>query len=113
MCNQSILNIITNEILKAARESLGDRLEKIILYGSYARKDYDDDSDIDIMVLANIPREDCWKERAKINSRTGWLDLEYDVLVSLQVTDSKTFYNFLRTEPFYQNVLRDGVVLSD
>ena len=112
MCNQSLLDIITDEVLKAAKESLGDKLDKVILYGSYARKDNDEDSDIDIMILADIPREDCWIERTKINSLTGWLDLEYDVLISLHVTDCATFYKFLRVEPFYQNVMRDGVVLS-
>ena len=112
MCSLSVLGIITNEVIKAAGESLGDKLDKIILYGSYARKDYDADSDIDIMILADIPREECWKERLKISNLTGWLDLKYDVLISLHVTDCTTFYKFLRVEPFYQNVLRDGVILS-
>ena len=48
--------------MQAARESLGDKLDKVILYGSYARGDYDDESDIDIMVLADIPREACGYE---------------------------------------------------
>ena len=112
MHSQHILSIITDEILKAARDTLGDKLDKVILYGSYAREDSSNDSDIDIMILADITREDCWKERTKISRLTGWLDLEYDVLISLHVTDCTTFYKFLNVEPFYQNVLREGVVLS-
>ena len=32
---------------------LGDMIFKIILYGSYARGDFDSESDIDIMMLFN------------------------------------------------------------
>jgi len=46
MCSQSILNEITNKVVRAARECLGDKLDRVILYGSYARGDYDDESDI-------------------------------------------------------------------
>ena len=112
MCSQPVLNIITSEVVKAARESLGDRLEKVILYGSYARGDNDDESDIDIMILANIPHEDCWKECMKISGLTGWLDLEYDVLVSLHVTDCATFYQYINAMPFFMNVVKEGVELS-
>jgi hypothetical protein len=64
------------------------------------------------MVLADIPREDCWKEYMKISSLTSGLDLMYDVLLSVQVTDSATFYRFINDLPFYKNVLNEGVELS-
>ena len=35
-------------------ELLGDRLKKVILYGSYARGDYSENSDIDIMILTDF-----------------------------------------------------------
>ena len=112
MCTQATLNTITSKVAQAAKDSLGDRLEKVILYGSYARGDYDDESDIDIMVLADIPHEDCWKERTKISERIRTLDLEHDVLVSLHVTDCATFYTYMSDLPFYMNVDKEGVTLS-
>jgi len=51
MCNQSALKKITDKVVSAARESLGDKLDRVILYGSYARGDYNANSDVDIMVL--------------------------------------------------------------
>ena len=35
---------------------LGENLKKVILYGSYARGDYTENSDIDIMVLTTAYR---------------------------------------------------------
>ena len=112
MCDQSVLNIITSKVVAAAKESLGDKLDKVILYGSYARGDYDDESDIDIMILADIPREDCGSEYNKINSFVSRLGLEHDILVYVDITDVATFNKYIDAMPFYTNVLKDGVELS-
>jgi len=55
MCSKAVLDEITERICAAAKEVLGEKLEKVLLYGSYARGDYDEYSDIDIFVLADIP----------------------------------------------------------
>ena len=112
MCDQIKLNKITSIVVQAARDSLGSRLDKVILYGSYARGDYNSESDIDIMVLADIPLDDRWQTYLKISKLTEWLDLEYDVLTSINVTDCTTFYKYADALPFYKNVLKDGVLLS-
>jgi predicted nucleotidyltransferase len=112
VCSQDTLTIISDKVIQAARESLGKKLDKVILYGSYARGDNDDESDIDIMVLADIPIEDRGREREKIRARLNYIDLDYDVVLSLNVTDSETFNRFISVEPFYKRVLSDGVILS-
>ena len=112
MCSQSVLNIITDEIVSEAKNSLGEKLDRIILYGSYARGDHDDDSDIDIMVLAKVSPEDASRLDTELTKLANRLGLEYDVFVSLFIKDCETFYKFLTAEPFYQNVMRDGVLLS-
>ncbi|MCL2163101.1 MAG: nucleotidyltransferase domain-containing protein [Oscillospiraceae bacterium] len=112
MCSQSVLNEISIRVAKAAETSLGDKLDKVILYGSYARGDYHDESDIDIMILADIKIEDRGRERMKIRKLLNYMELELDIVLSLKVTDCETFNKFLHVEPFYQNVIRDGVILS-
>ena len=37
---------------------LGDKLDKVILYGSYARGDYNEHSDVDIMILTTLTDEE-------------------------------------------------------
>ena len=111
MCNKSILDEITAKVVFAVQDSLGEKLERVILYGSYARGDYDDESDIDIMVLANIPHEDEMKEYKKINHFLSRLGMEYDIFISVNVTDCTTFYKYIDVLPFYKNVLQEGVEL--
>lgn len=48
---------ISNIIYKFSQELkqiLGDNLAKVIVYGSYARGDYRDNSDVDIMILLSM-----------------------------------------------------------
>ena len=52
------LSEISHKVIQAAKDTLGDKLEKVILYGSYARGDYDHESDIDFFILAHVPQED-------------------------------------------------------
>ena len=47
----SKVDSILKEFIAEISNLLGNRLKKVILYGSYARGDYDKNSDIDIMIL--------------------------------------------------------------
>jgi predicted nucleotidyltransferase len=113
MCSQNVINEISRQIVEESRRVFGDKLDKVILYGSYARGDFDDESDIDIMILADIPAEDAWVYNSDIISMTSRLGLEHDVLISPFVKDCATFYKYQNALPFYENVTREGVVLSD
>jgi predicted nucleotidyltransferase len=61
MCTQTQLDKITNEITKSIISVLGDSLHNVILFGSYARGDYDAESDVDILVLADIENDEMGK----------------------------------------------------
>ena len=105
------INAVTQKVVEVAQKTLGDRLEKIILFGSYARGDYDGYSDIDFCILTNIPNEETWKWRNGIREKIPMLDLEYDIIISLHVTNSGLFNRFANDLPYYTNIIRDGVQL--
>ena len=111
MCSKAALKQITEKVCASAKDVLGDKLEKVYLFGSYARGDYDNESDIDIMVLADIRPEDANNTRKAIHGKTGDLDLEYDVVISLHMTCSAIFHKYINILPYYMNVQRKGVVL--
>jgi predicted nucleotidyltransferase len=112
MSSKSVLNEITDIVVNAAKESLGEKLDKVILYGSYARGDYNYESDIDIMVLADVSMEEMRFIDNELG-QVGWeIGYEHDIVVTVFLKDCETFYKFLPVEPFYQNVMRDGVLLS-
>ncbi len=112
MCTRSQLNAILSVIGASAREVLGESLRQVILYGSFARGDNDEESDIDIMVLADIPAERCMAVRLNMSGDIDRLSLENDVVISVTVKDCATFDKWRPVLPFYQNVLREGVSVN-
>jgi predicted nucleotidyltransferase len=113
VCNKTVLDTITKKVCTSAKEVLGGKLEKVVLFGSYARGDYHEYSDIDIMVLADIQLEEASEMRRKIRDIMGGynLDLEYNVIISMHVVCSANFHKYINVLPFYKNVQKDGVVL--
>ena len=110
MCSKNELQIILSEIAKTAKESFGEQLDSVILYGSYARGDYTPDSDVDIMILVKgIAPENLWRYRSAITSKSSELGLKYDLLIVPLIKDSDIFNKYLNVLPFYQNVHREGI----
>jgi len=107
------VNAISQKILEAARGTLGNKLERVILFGSYARGDYDHDSDIDFLILGNIPQEEAGIWRRNIRKLLPLIDLEYDIAVSLHVTSTSIFNQYIDTLPYYMNIVREGVWLYE
>lgn len=56
MCAKLELYIILHEIYEKSLRDFGNKLDAIILYGSYARGDYDEESDIDKMVRVKMSK---------------------------------------------------------
>lgn len=104
---------VKRDVVKRGTEVLGNLVFKIILFGSYARGDFEEDSDVDIMVLLDCPRDDLPKYRKMLSGVSSDVSLDNDVTVSLMLNDKNTFYGMMDILPFYQNVQRDGVVLYE
>ena len=43
-----------DEFLRVLRKRFGDSIEEVILFGSYARGDYDEESDIDLLIIGRV-----------------------------------------------------------
>lgn len=106
---------IIQEFNKGVNEILGNRVKKVILYGSYARGDYNESSDIDIMILTDLTDEEIIKFRDKILDYT--YDLEWDnnfnFMLSPLIKNIDKFNYWLEAMPFYMNIEKEGVILSE
>ena len=113
MCSQAALNYITQSVIKAAQNIFADFLDKIVLFGSYARGDYDSESDIDIMILLDLPEESInnyFDDIVKLSSRLS-LENEDCTTVSIIMQDKRTFSEYEAVLPFFRNILNEGVVI--
>ena len=104
------INKITNEVSRRVQELLGGSLRNIILFGSYARGDYDKESDIDIMVLADIPDEEELRTLDyQMNDISSDISLDNNIMVCIMLNNKTLFEERLHLSAFYRNVMNDGV----
>ena len=75
------INEVINEFTIKVKKLLGNRVKKIILYGSYARGDFNKNSDIDIMILVKSDSSEIKDIERKILDYSYELDLKYDILL--------------------------------
>ena len=103
---------IIQTFAKGARELLGTSLDSVIVYGSYARGDYSEFSDIDIMLLVSMAEDQIKKISDQISDLAFDFMLKYGVDISPVVTNTDHFNYWVDTLPYYRNVRDEGVRLS-
>lgn len=82
----------------------------LILYGSYARGDYRNDSDVDLLVLLNQEKITRIDEK-RIKYPLYDIEFETGTIISPLVFSKKDWETRHRITPFYENVLKDGQIL--
>ena len=84
----------------------------VILFGSYARGDYEEGSDIDVMFLVNTSRNEIAQKNWQIGNIAGDLLIEYGILISPIVENRKWFRNNANIIPLFKNILREGTYVN-
>ena len=101
--------IIFGEAVKECAAVYSGSFRNAFLYGSYARGDYTDESDVDILLVVDTNAEGIKLHRAEISRISSDLSLKYDITVSITVKPSEQFDRFSDILPFYKNVVSEGV----
>ena len=109
MCNQSEAVIILEEVYNACNPILLNTIDSAYLYGSYARGDYHNESDVDILITANISSSEISKYRNAVAVVTSDLSLKYDVTVSVTIKPLEQFLQYANILPYYKNVIKEGI----
>ena len=88
-----------------------EKLIEVILIGSYARGDYNEDSDVDIVLLLKTSNEDLITENELLCEVAAELDYKYNALISTITLDASMYYKYRSVHCFYRNIQDEGVVL--
>ena len=98
MCTRNELDMILRKIAEVYRSVYGDELVSIFLYGSYARGDYQSDSDIDVAAIVRGDRRSLQDKLKKVVSPT--------------VIPYEEYEKYKNDLPYYKNIAREGVKIS-
>ena len=89
----------------------GLHLQAVILYGSYARGDFNKDLDVDIMILLDISEVELKAYSQKLSYMTYDFNMDNDIDIKPIAKSKEHFRKWIENYPFYANINKEGVVL--
>ncbi|NOH01184.1 MAG: nucleotidyltransferase domain-containing protein [Chloroflexi bacterium] len=95
------------EFIRTVRSVYGDKIKYAALFGSKARGDWTQYSDIDILL---ITEDDSWAFRKAVIGIDSDIELKYDVLLDVRVISEARWQYLANIQAgLYQNIVRDSV----
>lgn len=113
MCSIKTLDNINRAVVDGAMKYGSNALYKVFLYGSYARQDYDSESDIDYMVVMDGNSADMKKLRREMLNVSEQISYDNDVVVSVLVRDKIPLRRRKIYFPFIKIFCRKGLLYMD
>ncbi len=104
---------IIQDFAENARRLLGNSLDSVILYGSYARGDYSEFSDIDVMLLVSLTEDQIKEISDQISDLAFDYMMKYGADISPVITNTDHFNYWVDNLPYYRNIRDEGVRLSE
>jgi hypothetical protein len=102
---QEDVKMILEEFKEYVKEILPSKFVELILYGSYARGDYEFGSDVDVLLL--VKEKLTKKERARVSIKASELSLKYNTVISCFVYIYQAYETW--ETPFLMNVRSEGI----
>jgi len=100
---------LLSDLEKRLKDIYDNKLKKVLLYGSYARGDNVEGSDVDIMVLVDMEDKEIKRQRDKILDTVVDLTTQYGIVLSIIENNYDHFYKWADVLPFFSNIEREGV----
>lgn len=108
MCTEMQLNKIIKAMVECYRVVYGRDIVEIVLYGSYARGDFTEGSDIDLVAVVRGSRLELQEKLKAIWDVSAELGLENDIIVSPTVIPYDEFMKYKQSLPYYRNIAEEG-----
>lgn len=106
------IRVIVYQFSQDVKRILGEKLTKIIVYGSYARGDYRENSDVDIMILTKLSEEEIRAIKNDIYDLAFEVEMSTGIELSPIIKNEEQYEYWVDTLPFYRNVRDEGVVVA-
>ncbi len=108
MCSGSQIDVITKEMVDCYKRYYGENIIGIFLYGSYARGDFDSESDIDITAIVKGDRMELQEKLKQVWDVSADIGLENDIVISPTVIPYDEFEKYKTILPYYMNIAKEG-----
>lgn len=108
-----VMNDLIQEYVNEIRNIYRVHLKQIILYGSYARGDFRKDSDVDIMLLVDLPEEKLNLFSDELSNLGFEYNIMHDIWFMPVVRNMEHFKYWREAYPFYSNVAKEGISLYE
>jgi predicted nucleotidyltransferase len=99
---------LMTKLKKGLAELYGPRLKAVILFGSYARGDYNKNSDLDVMIVLDTYKSR-WEELVRSAELASDLSLEYGVTISRTIMSEAQWNK--GDLPVLVNVRAEGILV--
>lgn len=109
MCSQHEVRTIIAQLREKLANIFPQEQFDIILFGSYARNDADNESDIDVMFLVNSSRQTIQEKHWQIGEAAAEVLMDFGIVVSPIVENRAYYHANADLLPFFRNVQREGV----
>ena len=94
------------------RRIFGVHLSKVIVYGSYARGDYQKNSDVDVMILVDLTEEEIKKRENAVYAIAFDIEMSTGIDISPVIKSEEQYEYSVDVLPYYRNVREEGVEIS-
>lgn len=109
MCTRNQLKSISGQMVAIYRNVYGEAITGVFLYGSYARGDNKEDSDIDIVAIVKGDRILLQDKLRTVWDLSADIGLKNDTVVSPMVIPYDEFEEYKDVLPYYRNIAKEGL----
>lgn len=110
--NAPALELLKKRIAVEATQLFGSKLKEVRLYGSYARGDYDDESDVDFAFIVDVSPEDIPGYRSALTMTADAASIDFEIPVSINCIAASQYETWRDTLPYYRALQQEGIVVN-
>jgi predicted nucleotidyltransferase len=89
------------------RNNYGNSIKDVILFGSRARGDAENDSDFDVLII--LDKDYHWKDENKILDLCYDIDLKYNIIIDAHLISQNEINSIRGKQPIFLNAINSGL----